>query len=103
MSTEIDLSDETRNATYMDWWSVTHIVWGIVLAVFLGPFWALVLMVLWEPFEILVGSPIAARFGIEFGHETLRNSLMDIVFDVVGVLLGALVVLPLIGRSGAGF
>jgi hypothetical protein len=29
-----------------------------------------------------------ARFGIEFGYETIRNSLSDIVFDCAGVVLG---------------
>jgi hypothetical protein len=90
VSPRLVLTEDDRNPTYMDWWSVTHIAWGIVLVLLFGPFWALVLMVLWEPFEILVASPIAARFGLEFGHETLRNSLMDIVFDVIGVLVGLL-------------
>jgi hypothetical protein len=45
-------------------------------------------MVLWEPLEILVLSPLLARFDIDFGYETLRNSLSDIVFDTAGVLAG---------------
>lgn len=55
------------------------------------PVIALALMVLWEPFEILVLSPFLARYGIVFGHETLRNSLSDIFFDAVGVIAGAYV------------
>lgn len=58
----------------------------------MNPLVALVVMTLWEPFEILLLSPILAKRGIDFGNETLRNSLYDIVFNTVGVLLGILVV-----------
>jgi len=60
------------------------------------PFVAMALLIAWEPFEILVLSPILAKFGIVFGHETLRNSLSDIVFDAVGVLAGALLLAALV-------
>jgi hypothetical protein len=53
------------------------------------PFVALSIMVLWEPLEILVLSPLLGRLGIRFGYESLRNSLSDILFDVIGVGLGA--------------
>lgn len=53
------------------------------------PFVALSIMVLWEPLEILVLSPVLDRFGIVFGYESIRNSLSDIFFDVIGVALGA--------------
>jgi len=58
----------------------------------LSPFVALVLMVLWEPLEILVLSPILARFGIVFGYESLRNSLSDIFFDTMGIIIGAYII-----------
>jgi hypothetical protein len=45
-------------------------------------------MVLWEPLEVFVLSPFLAKRGIEFGYETWRNSLSDIVFDIVGVAIG---------------
>ena len=102
MTPRVALSDEDRNPTYLDWWSLTHIAWGALLAVLMPPFWALVVMTLWEPFEILVLSPLLGRLGHRFGHETLRNSLMDLVFDVVGVLVGALLVRPLIAIAGGG-
>jgi hypothetical protein len=86
-----------RNDTYFDWWSLTHLAWAAVLAVFLPAFFALALMVLWEPLEILVLSPLLGRRGIDFGHESLRNTLMDIVFDVAGVLLGAGLIRPSLG------
>jgi hypothetical protein len=57
----------------------------------LPPFLALLLLVLWEPFEILVLSPLLAKRGITFGFETLQNSLSDIIFDALGVLIGAYV------------
>lgn len=60
------------------------------------PVVALALMVLWEPLEIFVLSPLLAKINIEFGYETLRNSLSDIVFDTIGVLIGAYAVTQLI-------
>lgn len=85
-----------RNDALFDLWSLTHIVWAMLLAWVMSPFIALMIMVLWEPLEILVLSPLLARYGIEFGYESLRNSLSDILFDVVGVVLGVLVLSPLI-------
>lgn len=52
------------------------------------PIVALSILVLWEPLEILVLSPLLAKINITFGYETLRNSLSDIVFDTIGVLIG---------------
>lgn len=53
------------------------------------PFIALALLVLWEPFEIFLLGPFLARFNIVFGRESLRNSLSDIVFDFIGIVIGA--------------
>jgi len=63
-------------------------VTGVALGWVLSPLVAVVIMVLWEPLEILVLSPILARYNIVFGFETLRNSLSDIAFDVAGVAVG---------------
>lgn len=52
------------------------------------PFIGLLVMALWEPLEVLVLSPILMKRGIVFGHESLRNSLSDIVFDAAGIILG---------------
>lgn len=81
-----------RNDKLFDLWSLTHIAWAALLAWVMNPLIALSIMVLWEPLEILVISPILAKFDIDFGHESLRNSLSDIVFDIFGVLLGAFVI-----------
>lgn len=66
-----------------------HLVTGVVLGWLMDPFIALAIMVLWEPLEILILSPLLKRIGITFGYESLRNSLSDIFFNVVGVTLGA--------------
>lgn len=81
--------DRPRNHRLVDWWSLTHIVWGAGLAFLVGPFWALAVMTLWEPFEVLLLSPLLARRGRSFGHESLANSLTDLVFNLAGVLAGA--------------
>ena len=62
---------------------------GVFLGWIMDPFVALALMVLWEPFEIFVLSPLFAKIGIVFGYESAKNSLSDIVFDVIGVAIGA--------------
>ena len=77
-----------RNHAIFDFWSLLHIVWGMLLAWWLGPLWALSLLILWEPFEILILGPILKRlFNVTFGYESIRNSLSDIVFDSIGILL----------------
>jgi hypothetical protein len=79
-----------RNGKLFDTWSVAHLVEGVILGVLISPFWALVILILWEPFEVLVLSPFLWRkFEIVFGRESINNSLSDIVFDVLGVIIGA--------------
>ncbi len=77
-----------RNDTLFDTWSIVHLLTGVGLGWVMSPFIALVIMVLWEPLEILILSPILAKSGIIFGYESLRNSLSDIFFDTIGVIIG---------------
>lgn len=77
-----------RNDALVDIWSLVHLVTGILGGWLVDPFIALLVMVLWEPLEILVLSPFLGRRGILFGHESLRNSLSDIAFDGLGVAIG---------------
>lgn len=85
-----------RNGSLFDVWSIVHLGMGILLGWVLDPFVALAILVLWEPLEIFVLSPLLAKKGIVFGYESLRNSLSDIVFDVIGVALGAWLVVKLL-------
>jgi len=85
-------SRPARNDSLFDYWSIVHLLTGVAMGWVLSPFVALVLMVLWEPLEILVLSPILARFGIVFGYESLRNSLSDIFFDTMGIIIGAYII-----------
>lgn len=78
-----------RNDDLFDTWSIVHLLTGVAMGWLMQPYIALVIMVLWEPLEILVLSPLLAKVGIIFGYETLKNSLSDIFFDVIGVTLGA--------------
>lgn len=89
------LARHRRNDALVDLWSVVHLVTGALLGWVMDPFIALLLMVLWEPLEILVLSPFLARRNILFGHESLRNSLSDIAFDGAGVAIGVWVLTPL--------
>jgi hypothetical protein len=82
------MTEHRRNGNLFDRWSIVHLLTGVVMGWVMAPFVAVSLMVLWEPLEILVLSPLLARRGIAFGYESLRNSLSDIFFDVVGVALG---------------
>ena len=83
---------KTRNDALVDWWSAVHVVTGIGLAWIMHPALALAIMVAWEPLEIFILSPLLAKIGITFGYETLKNSLSDIFFDIVGVAIGYLLV-----------
>jgi hypothetical protein len=82
------LAKHRRNTALFDVWSLVHLVTGLAVGWLMDPFVGLLIMVLWEPLEILVLSPILARYEILFGHESLRNSLSDIFFDGVGVAAG---------------
>lgn len=82
-----------RNDSLYDNWSIVHLISGMGFGWTMPPFIALALLVLWEPLEILVLSPILARYNIVFGYETIRNSLSDIFFDTVGVLIGTYLLL----------
>lgn len=82
------MNSDRRNNTLVDSWSGVHLMTGVAMGWVMEPFIALLLLVLWEPLEVLILSPLFARFGIEFGFETLRNSVSDIVFDALGVALG---------------
>ncbi len=78
----------TRNDSLVDPWSGVHLATGVLFGWLLTPWLAILLLVLWEPVEVLVISPLLAKRGIVFGQETLRNSLSDIVFDIAGWALG---------------
>lgn len=90
MATE-KMINHRRNGSLFDWWSLTHITWAALLAWVMNPMVALSIMVLWEPLEVLVLSPLLAKRGISFGYESIQNSLSDIFFDVIGVFLGVYV------------
>lgn len=77
-----------RNARLFDVWSLTHIAWGAFFAWIFPPVIALLIMVAWEPFEVLLLSPFLMKRGIVFGYEALPNSLSDIFFDSIGVIVG---------------
>lgn len=91
------LRKHKRNGSLFDIWSVIHFFNGVILGWLLDPFWALAIMVLWEPLEILVISPLVAKLGINFGNESLNNALSDIFFDVLGIVCGAYLLTRLIG------
>lgn len=85
-----------RNNALLDKWSFVHLLTGILLGWLINPLIALVLMTIWEPFEIFVLSPIMARLGINFGYESLKNSLSDIFVNIIGIGTGAYVLANLV-------
>lgn len=53
------------------------------------PLLAFALMVLYEPFEVLVLSQfLYDNFGIVYGNEALINSMMDIIVNTAGIAVG---------------
>lgn len=89
-------NERHRNKNLFDGWSIVHLSIGIILGWTMSPFVALVIMTLWEPLEIFVLSPLLARFDIVFGHESLQNSLSDILFNTLGVTFGAYVLAEIV-------
>lgn len=66
-----------------------HFIVGVWVGWLVDPFIGLMVMVLWEPLEVLVLNPLFERWwGIQFGFESIRNALSDIVFDAAGVAVG---------------
>jgi hypothetical protein len=76
-----------RNNNNFDKWSLVHLSFGIIFGLIFSPLTALVILVAWEPIEIMLISPFLARHRITFGYETLKNSLSDIMFDSFGILI----------------
>ena len=85
-----------RNDKLFDRWSLVHLVTGIGLGWLMNPYLALAGMILWEPVENLIISPILIRRGSQFGYESLRNSLSDVFFDIVGVYVGWVVLTDIV-------
>lgn len=66
-----------------------HFLTGASLGWIMNPLLALALMVLYEPFEVLVLSQfLYDNFGIVYGNEALINSITDIVVNTAGVAVG---------------
>jgi hypothetical protein len=81
-----------RNGNLFDAWSIVHLFFGVVFGWVLSPALAIFLLVLWEPIEIFILSPLLFKVGVIFGRESFRNSMSDIFFDIVGVAIGFLLV-----------
>ena len=78
-----------RNDALLDAWTGAHVLTGAGLGWLMDPFWALVILILWEPLEVFLLHPLVLRLtGKLFGYESWRNSISDIVFDAVGVAVG---------------
>ncbi len=85
-----------RNKALIDSWSLVHVMTGIGLGWIMNPLYALIIMTVWEPIEIFVLSPILARFGIDFGYESFKNSMSDIVVNAIGISMGAFLLANLV-------
>ena len=77
------------NHKLVDWWSGAHVVSGTLMAWVMDPLVAFILMALYEPIEVYLLYPAFLRkFGFVFGNEGLRNSLVDLFFNLAGILVG---------------
>ena len=84
-----------RNARLYDSWSNIHALTGILFGLTFPALPAIVVMALWEPFEVFLLSPRLMKRGIVFGYEAWPNSVSDIVFDALGVAIGTLLAVHL--------
>lgn len=85
-----NIATPRRNDKLVDIWSAVHLATGTLFGWIMAPAIAFIIMAAWEPLEIFVLSPLLAKFGITFGYEALRNSLSDIFFNTVGIIIGLL-------------
>ncbi|MFA5004085.1 MAG: hypothetical protein WC498_02295 [Candidatus Saccharimonadales bacterium] len=85
-----------RNTKLFDTWSLVHLASGLLTGWLVDPFIGLIILVLYEPFENFILSPILWRFNISYGYESIQNSLSDIFFDCIGVALGYYILQSLI-------
>jgi hypothetical protein len=94
---------ERAHDPYLDRWTPVHFIVGAILGIFFHEFWALMAIVLWEPFVLMVLAPRIekGRFAFfdrtQLSGPTLRNVLIDLVADVTGVIIGAFVLRDLFG------
>src|SRR5258708_1423287 len=80
---------QERNAKVYDAWSYVHVFSGTRVGWLLPAPLALLLIALHEPFETQLLSPFLwKRFGIIYGYEALPNSLGDIGFGTLGLIIG---------------
>lgn len=91
---EWKLKDPRRNNRLIDPWTFVHVVAGAAATLVVDPVAAFLILAVYEPVEIFLISPLMWEIGIEFGYETWRNALVDVIFNGVGVLLGWYVILP---------
>lgn len=86
---------ERAKDPYMDAWTPVHLLVGAMLGLLFPELWALMAIVLWEPFVLIVLAPHIKKGSWVFFDKTqlsgptLRNVLVDLVADVAGVILGA--------------
>ena len=86
---QIPYTDVPRNYALLDPWSFVHLSTGAIFGWLMHPLWAIALMALYEPFEVLILSQfLYDNFGIVYGNEGLVNSLTDIVVNSLGVAFG---------------
>ncbi len=81
----------TGNDLFVDKWSFIHVPSGGVLTILFGPIIAFITTTLGKPSEVLVISPMLMKRNIVFGHESLRNSISDLVFNTVGIILALII------------
>lgn len=77
-----------RNPKLVDVWSFVHLATCAAMTFVVGPAVSFLVALAWEPLEVLVLSPLFAKRGIDFGHESLRNSLSDVAFNAAAALVG---------------
>jgi hypothetical protein len=86
----------SNNGYYVDFWSVTHFVWGMIINAVLGWFrlfnattiyvMGFILHTLWELFQVMIGMSTFCRYH-SYRPFGLADTILDTLFFMFGMVL----------------
>lgn len=88
----------TINGIKFSWWPISHFILYFIIGLFCRKHWWLILLIgiLWELFEYLVGKiiyPFHTKIGYnsQYSQKWLTYNKWDVLFNILGYILGVIV------------